>query len=374
MKKSSIILIIMRIVTQGDMMKFILFFTLLLVVACNSDRTDPTEDTPDSNVPSVENIGVPVIFDNDFGFSDPDNDGALKAAIALHKNQDINLLAIGRVGTDTANNGILIPSAQLKYHGLDIPIGINTTGKTMRVATTVGSSVKPLQSSEYVGDKTDIREFDTTAKISDVVELYMNALRNSDRKVAIASGGQLYNIAELLLRDKQLVADKVSMITFLGRDSINTLGGQNFGGQDDYAKWALDYIIANLPSNVPFIECMTDAAYPNYQTIPNSRIGQIYTKHDVNSPIAFVYGLEHPYGVGLIDGYSIIDMLPLVYAAYGTKLPDGTQISNLVGATFTSSRSISTTANGRDFKLESNVTQWGQIKNNLEALLLSTEP
>ncbi len=328
----------------------------------------------DSSSDSDKNYGAPVIFDNDFGFSDPDNDGALEAAIAMHQNQDINLLAIGRVGTDFYNNGILIPSAQLRYHNLNIPIGINMTGKTMRVAVTTGSTSYPAQSSAYVGDARDIRDFDTSAEIGDVVDVYMNALRNSDSKVAIATGGQLYNIAELLLRDRQLVADKVSMITFLGRGSVNTLSGQNFSGGDDYATWALEYVIANLPSNVQFIECSTDVAYSqSYQTIPNSRIGQIYTEYHINSPIAFVYGLEHPYGVGLINGFSIIDMLPLAYVAYGNTLPTGAVVSNLEGATFTSSRTIVDSPNGRDFKLESNITQWGQIKNHFEGLMISNE-
>ena len=320
------------------------------------------------------NPGVPVIFDNDFGFSDPDNDGALEAAIAMHQNRDINLLAIGRVGSDFYNNGILIPSAQLNYHGLNIPIGINTTGKPMRVAITTGSTPYPAQSSAYVGDKRDIRDFDTSADIRDVVDVYMNALRNSESKVAIVSGGQLYNIAELLMRDRQLVADKVSMIAFLGRDSVNTLGGQNFGGNDDYAVWALEYVINNLPESVQFVECSTDIAFSqSYQTIPNSRIGQIYTEYHINSPVAFVYGLIHPYGVGLISGFSIIDMLPLVYAAYGNSLPTGELVSNLEGASFTGSKSILDVSNGRDFKLESSIFQWGQIKNFLEDLMISNE-
>ena len=117
---------------------------------------------------------------------------------------------------------------------------------------------------------------------------------------------------------------------------MDTLSGQNFGGGDDYADWALRYVIDNLPENVQFIECSTDEAFiQSYQKIPNSRIGQIFTEYHINSPVAFVYGLEHPYGVGLIDGYSIIDMLPLVYAAYGSTLPTGEIVSNLEGSTFT---------------------------------------
>ena len=351
---------------------------ILLLNSCSENNTTNPNIQQDTVGPEEY-----IIFDNDFGFSDPDNDGSLAYAIALHNQGLIKLLAVSRVGYDLQNNGTLITSAQLYHGGLQhIPIGINPNSSAMRQVVTIGSTHTPAQNSSYTGNFKDIREFPNDGCVNNnigcgtrvnMIEMYKNALENSPKKVTIASGGQVINIAEALQAYPALFAEKVKKITFLGRSTSDFLTGQDFGG-NTYAIWAMKYLVDNLPDNIELVDCSTDRSYSSsYQNIPNSRIGDIWRTHDINSPIAFVYGLEHPYGVGLVDGYSIIDGIPLLHAAFGNTLPNGQVIGHSEGVSFSTTSggaNINKSANGKHFLFQANTSEWGTMKDYLQEVLL----
>ena len=377
------------------MKKLLLIIVMFIFLGCGTSSSDSVDTNlttdivdPVDPVDPVVPVGDEeyVIFDNDFGFSDPDNDGSLAFALALQKQGLLKLIAISRIGYDIRNNGTIIASAQLNYWGYpNTPIGINPNSSRMRQADTVASRNFPTQNDIYNGDYQDIRQFKTDGCLNNnigcgfrvnMIDLYKNALESSPKKVSIASGGQVINIAEALRAHPELFAEKVKMVTFLGRNTRTFLGGQDFGG-NEYATWAIQYLVDNLPSHIPLIECSTDTAFDaitGYQKIPNSRIGTMFNHYHINSPVAFVYGLEHPYGVGLIEGYSIIDGIPLLYALFGETLPNGSKMSTLYGATFSNVSGGATVdrgvANGKHFIMDSTASEWSSMKDYLEYILI----
>ena len=359
-------------------------FILLTIIFTACSNTSNEDNSVDVDTPISEFKGELVILDNDFGFSDPDNDGSLAAALSLHNQGYFKILALGRVGTDLQNNGTLITAAQLYYHGLsNIKIGINPNSSKMRHVTTRATVNNPSLNSVYTGDYTDIRQFPSDGCLNnnigcgsraDVVQVYKEALINAPRKVTIISGGQLYNIAELLRSEPALFAEKVKSVLFLGRSGPTTTTGQNFGGGDDYAKWALHYVIDNLPDTTNLIETSMVHGISNYQKIPNSRVGTIFTQYHIQSPVAFVYGGNHPYGVGLIDGYSIIDTIAVVYGAVGNTMPNGLPVGNLRGVTFVNSSKgadILSTPKGNHFELYGPIENWGYMTDFINQILIS---
>ena len=360
----------------------LLILSIAMFTGCGSS-SEPSDNGGDTDKPIVNFTGELVILDNDFGFSDPDNDGSLATALSLHNQGYFKILALGRAGHDIQNNGTLITVAQLYYHNLkNIKLGINPNSSKMRQVTTRASVSNPSLNSVYAGDYTDIRQFPSDGCLNNnsgcgnranVVEVYKEALINAPKKVIIISGAQLYNIAELLRAEPALFAEKVKSIFFVGSSGDSTTG-QNFGGGDDYAKWALHYVIENLPATTKLIETSMVKDVANYQKIPNSRVGTIFRQHHIQSPVAFVYGGNHPYGVGLIDGYSIVDTIPVVYAAVGSSMPNGLPTGNLRGVTFVPSDKgahISTTPNGNHFELYGPLANWGHMKNFIEEVLIA---
>ena len=343
-----------------------------------------SDNTPVDPIAGFE--GELVILDNDYGFSDPDNDGSLATGLSLHNQNYFKILALGRVGTDLKNNGTLIAAAQLEYHGLAyLKMGINPNAADMRHVTTIATLGTPSMSSAYAGDYTDISQFPSDGCVDnsigcgtrgDIIEVYREALINSPRKLSIITGGQLYNVAELLQAEPALFAEKVKAVYFVGRNK-NVTTGQNFGGGDDYAKWALQYVINNLPATTNLIEASMVQEVTNYQNIPNSRVGSIFTQHHIQSPVAFVYGGNHPYGVGVIEGYSIIDIIPVVFAAVGNTLPNGLPLGVLKHVTFVPSSlgadvKVGTVSpNKNHFELYGPVSNWGNIRNFIESVLIA---
>ena len=361
------------------MIKFIKGILLtLMLIGCSPTQLEEQE------VPNVY-MGVPVILDNDFGGRDPDNEGMLSVSLGLHNQKHINILALGRVSWDIRNVGTLNTTAQLHYNNLaHIPIGINTQGNRMRNVVNIASQYNPELSSSYLGEFRDLREFASDGCLNnnigcgnreEVVGLYKRVLEASDEKVTIVSGGQLYNIAELLMQYPELVETKVKSILFLGKDSHVTLNGQSFG-VDEYATWALHYIIDNLPDSVLLIEASTITTNINYQKIPNSRLGDVYTEYLIDSPTSFIYGNEHPYGVGLIDGYSIIDVVPLLHAIFGETLDCGGEIGKLRNVTFTNTHiggNIEQVSSSNHYELVRATQDWLGMKVFLEDVIIKED-
>ena len=284
-----------------------------------------SSDEPTSSNPIYDRPGTLVIWDDDI-LGDPDGMGTLSLVLQMHKEQTINLLAVGTHGIDTNNRKTVGISAEMYYQGVeDIPIGINTS-PNQRVSEAANGMRYPKLYPEYNGSYKDISEFPNDGCVNDavgcgtrreVVELYCELLENSPRKVAIVTGGQWYNVSDLLdetqkCNGKQVIKDKVSVVVVTTGRSTDIITGQNFGYQDNKARDSMLNVINNLP--VPLV--LGDMKSPDYQKIPYGKVGQSFQNYNIESPTAFVYASPR-YGNGLKSGHSYLDALGLFYVVYG---------------------------------------------------------
>ena len=355
---------------------FIMALMVILLSGCGLSSS--------KNTVVYEFTGEYILYSNDVGFSDPDNDLTTALVLALQELGFIKVIGISREGYDNANNGSIIAAKQLHYWGVpETLIGIDPS-TDQRMVTTIGTLGYPEQNLIYAGDFQDIRQFPGDQCLDNTigcgtrvgaVELFERALANAPKKVHIVSGGQVISIAEALRANPALFVEKVKTITILGRKDLRRLSGQDFGGMDR-AVWAIKYIIDNVPDSIKLVETSTDRAFQgSYQNIPNSRIGIVYQDFHINSPAAFVLGLEHPYGVGLINGYSIIDSIGLLYAAFGSTLPNGQVITSVENVYFNTANPlpvIEKKSSANHFILQASTSQWGMMKEFLEQALIDT--
>lgn len=356
-----------------------MLLSALFLVGCGSS---------DSSESVEEVLPIPYVIWDDDVHIDPDGMGTISLVLQMENQGFLKLLAIGLVGTDVYGRKSMGVSALTHYHNLpDMPIGLNTNTHKMRTGPSASSIPNPVLHGAYNGSYQDISQFDSDGcgdvigcgTRKNVVHLYCDVLQNSPKKVSILTGGQIYNVAELLKETEycngmEVVREKVlEVVSISGRNGDHS-NGQDFGGADPYALESFLYVIDHLP--VPFIFAGMDLEGFNYQKIPNSRMGPLFQTHNVESPTAFVYSTKR-YGWGIVDGHSYIDAVTLFHTVFGSDM-FGNYIGGVRGVTVTKQSNgvkiDSSKPDGRHFERFGSNRDYFQHFHGFTTELLSANP
>jgi hypothetical protein len=205
----------------------------------------------------------------------------------------------------------------------------------MRMGDAIWVSDYPKLSPKYLGVAKTIDEFVSDGcrdrvnrknkecgNRTTAVKMYCDGLNKipKGKKANIVVIGHLYNIADLLqetsyCNGKELLAKKVEelIISSGWTDMYNHIPEQNFSSLNKDARRstaaATHYVFNHLPKNIH-----VTIANPAKSKLP--KVGDIYQKYNVNSPMAFAYSVNR-YGYGIETGHNIVDALNIIYAVKG---------------------------------------------------------
>jgi len=281
------------------------------------------------------NKNIKYLFISLDALTDPDDVGNLSVALALANQCEVDILGIDITGQDIYGKHSTIISAVLHYYGLE-HITIGESDRTdMRKGDAIWISEYPKLSSKYLGVAKTIDDFVSDGcsdrinrqnkkcgKRTTAVKMYCDGLNNipEGKKANIVVIGHLYNIADLLqetkyCNGKDLLSKKVEELVISSgwTNMYNHVPEQNFSSLNKDARKstaaATHYVFNHLPKNIH-----VTIANPAKSKLP--KIGDLYQKYNVNSPMAFAYSVDR-YGYGIETGHNIGDALNIIYAVKG---------------------------------------------------------
>lgn len=329
----------MEISMKKFLVKYLLASISLLFIL-NGCEINDTNEVNASLIKSVSkstctNKDIKYLFISTDGLTDPDDIGNLTTALALADKCEVEILGIDITGQDIYAKHSTIISAVLHYYGLE-HILIGESDRTdMRMGDSLWVSDYPKLSSKYLGIAKTIDEFisdgckDRVNRASKecgnrttAVKMYCDGLNKipAGKRANIAVIGHLYNIADLLkettyCNGKELLAKKVEELVISSgwTDMYKHIPEQNFSSLSKDARRstaaATRYVFDHLPKNIH-----VTIANPAKSKLP--KVGDLYQKYNVNSPMAFAYSVNR-YGYGIETGHSIGDALNIIYAIKG---------------------------------------------------------
>jgi len=281
------------------------------------------------------NKNIKYLFISLDGLTDPDDVGNISVALALANQCEVDILGIDITGQDIYAKHSTIISAVLYYYGLEyIPIG-ESDRTDMRRGDAIWVKDYPKLSPKYLGVDKTIDEFlsdgckdrlnrknKECGNRTTAVKMYCDSLNKipEGKKANIVVIGHLYNIADLLqettyCNGKELLAKKVEELVISSgwKDMYNHVPEQNFSSLNKDARRstaaATHYVFNHLPKNIH-----VTIANPAKSKFP--KVGDLYQKYNVNSPMAFAYSVDR-YGYGIETGHNIGDALNIIYAIKG---------------------------------------------------------
>lgn len=327
-------------------MKYLLASILILFIinSCgiNDSKELNTALLKSKSISTCINKDIKYLFISLDGLTDPDDIGNLTTALIMANYCQVKILGIDITGQDIYGKHSTMISAVLHYYGLEhIPIG-ESDRTDMRKGDAIWVSDYPKLSKKYLGVAKTIDEFDSDGcrdrlnrtnkecgNRMTAVKMYCDGLKKipAGEKANIAVIGHLYNIADLLqetsyCNGKTLLSEKVDELVISSgwTDMYNHVPEQNFSSLNKDSRKstaaATHYVFNHLPKNIH-----VTIANPAKSKLP--KVGDLYQKYNVNSPMAFTYAVNR-YGYGIETGHSIVDALNIIYAVkgvdwYGTK-------------------------------------------------------
>ncbi len=294
----------------------ILLVGLSLILGCSS------QEAPQTNA-SIENVSVNtvnvnnVIFDNDH--FDPDWVIGLDTILELHNNNIINVATIVLTGTDIYGKAGRKYDSIVRWHDLDIPIGINHR-TPMRVTPDDASASYPKLASRYQGVYGDITEF-TSDGLQDInrvesVALLCETLTSvTDKSVTYIIGGHLQNLSDLQ-KEKEYCDGNALIHSKINKIVINTGG---IGGDPEMN--LSEGKTTNTETANASINVFTNISVPIYVTAEfmgtSKRPGDVYLTHKINSPQEFIIAVPR---YGTYGDHGISDNAAIMVGIYGTNI------------------------------------------------------
>ena len=282
------------------------------------------------NIPIVHKTTPKIIYYDDMH---RDEDGVLiSLVLEMHKAGLINILGIITEGIDTRNRKIEGLSAIIKYHKLDIPIGVAQSPGQRRIDSAFSNIDSEKTSTLYHRYHTSLQDFpnDGCGKDYNIPcgnrytsnELIGKILTDNKGRndISITIGGTTVAINEFLeyndiYNGKELLRKNIKNIFFIGRDKYYYSGQSTLGGRENgEAVRSVQNIIKNMPENIKLI--LSHPHIPYYNNKGKYRIGQELLTYNQYSPMAFVLG-NSVYHDGLKDGIDLIDMFAPFLVAFG---------------------------------------------------------
>ena len=291
----------------------------LFFLGCDSDKPTLVLEDPISEKSAVAVVDNTkhIIYDNDH--FDPDWVIGLDTVMELQKRGVITVDAIMITGTDAYGKAGMKYNSIVKYYGFDIPIGINHR-TPMRTTPDDASKRFPVLDSRYKGRYRDITEFPTDGLLDkdrqESVELLCSVLKKAkDKSITYIVGGHLQNFSDLLKETAicngyELIHSKMKELVIStggvgGKPEMNLSEGRNDVTE---ASKATNYVFAN--TSIPIL-----VTFPYKKS--NRRPGDVYLRHKINSPMAFIIAVPR---YGTYGDRGISDNAAIIAGVYGTNL------------------------------------------------------